>query len=98
MTPEHREHLRKIAARGHRRRAERAAVRTALKTGAMTLEQVLDHPAAAALELERLLLWLPGHGPRTLPRVLGRANVSPTRVVGTLTPRERGALLELVHT
>jgi hypothetical protein len=94
VTPEEAQAQRlQASARGHRRRIERKEVRLALKHGELTLAGALAHPATHGMVIARLLLWLPGHGPKTMPLLLERARVSHTRVVGTLTPREREALL-----
>jgi hypothetical protein len=84
---------REAAAKGHRVRQERRDLRIALKERRITLAEALEHPAAAGMMLERLLLWMPRMGRHTVPTFLSRLPMSPARLVGTLTERERGVLV-----
>jgi hypothetical protein len=97
VTPDELAQRRQAAARGHRTRTERRDLRVALKAREAQLADALEHPGAAGVTVERLLLWLPGVGPTLMPQLLAQAQVARTRTVGTLTPRERDALLGLRH-
>ena len=96
MTPEQR-HRQRMTALGSatQTRSVRCELMRELSRGRATIPTVLDVPEMAGLTVERLLLALPRIGKRRLPKILQALSVSPTRQLGTLTPRERAALLAL---
>lgn len=87
-----------LALANHVRR-ERAALKAALKSGSVAIEDLLTArpPVLATAKVADLLLALPQHGPVKVARLLERCRVSPVKTVGGLSERQRGELLASLH-
>ena len=93
LTDEQRkEALEKAAAARH----ARAELREKIKTGQVTLEEVLDSddPIAARLKVSALIESLPGYGKAKAAKIMAELGISSTRRVKCLGARQREQLIE----
>ena len=93
LTDEQRkEALEKAAAARH----ARAELREKIKTGQVTLEEVLvsDDPIAARLKVSALIESLPGYGKAKAAKIMAELGISSTRRVKGLGARQREQLIE----
>ena len=93
LTDEQRkEALEKAAAARH----ARAELREKIKTGQVTLEEVLDSddPIAARLKVSALIESLPGYGKAKAAKIIAELGISSTRRVKGLGARQREQLIE----
>ena len=93
LTDEQRkEALEKAAAARH----ARAELREKIKTGQVTLEEVLDSddPIAARLKVRALIESLPGYGKAKAAKIMAELGISSTRRVKGLGARQREQLIE----
>ena len=93
LTDEQRkEALEKAAAARH----ARAELREKIKTGQVTLEEVLDSddPIAARLKVSALIESLPGYGKAKAAKIMAELGISSTRRVKGLGARQREQLIE----
>ena len=81
-----------------RLKAERKAIRQQLRTGQMTLAQVLarDDQAAGGMRGMTVLKALPGVGKATAPKLLREAGIDPGHLVRGLTAGQRERLAAAV--
>ena len=86
---------REALALANRIRSQRALLKADLKRGGTSLVAVLGNPPGflATARVAKLLLALPGYGPRKVERLLARCQVSPRKTVAGLNERQRHALL-----
>ena len=86
------EALEKAAAARH----ARAELREKIKTGQVTLEEVLDSddPIAARLKVSALIESLPGYGKAKAAKIMAELGISSTRRVKGLGARQREQLIE----
>lgn len=77
-------------------RHERAELREKIKSGKVTLEEVLDSddPIASRMKVSTLIESLPGYGKAKTAKVMEELGISPTRRVKGLGARQREQLLE----
>jgi hypothetical protein len=80
-------------------RSRRAALKKELAAGRVRIEDVLAQPPAYAktAKVQDLLLALPKVGPAGAARFLSRCRIAPSKIVGGMTERQRGELVELVR-
>ena len=88
-------------------RTARAALKTELKRGAVSIDALISDPpqclASAKVEdpwprrVTGLLLAPPGYGPAKVAGLLGRCQVSPKKTFAGLTVRQREALIEALE-
>ena len=93
LTDEQRkEALEKAAAARH----ARAELREKIKTGQVTLEEVLDSddPIADRLKVSALIESLPGYGKAKAAKIMAELGISSTRRVKGLGARQREQLIE----
>lgn len=93
LTDEQRkEALEKAAAARH----ARAELREKIKTGQVTLEEVLDSddPIASRMKVSALIESLPGYGKAKAAKIMAELGISSTRRVKGLGARQREQLLE----
>lgn len=93
LTDEQRkEALEKAAAARH----ARAELREKIKTGQVTLEEVLDSddPIAARLKVSALIESLPGYGKAKAAKIMAELGISSTRRIKGLGARQREQLIE----
>lgn len=93
LTDEQRkEALEKAAAARH----ARAELREKIKTGQVTLEEVLDSDdsIAARLKVSALIESLPGYGKAKAAKIMAELGISSTRRVKGLGARQREQLIE----
>ena len=93
LTDEQRkEALEKAAAARH----ARAELREKIKTGQVTLEEVLDSddPIASRMKVSALIESLPGYGKAKAAKIMEELGISSTRRVKGLGARQREQLLE----
>ena len=93
LTDEQRkEALEKAAAARH----ARAELREKIKTGQVTLEEVLDSddPIAARLKVSALIESLPGYGKAKAAKIMAELGISSTRRVKGLGARQPEQLIE----
>ncbi len=93
LTDEQRkEALEKAAAARH----ARAELREKIKTGQVTLEEVLDSddPITARLKVSALIESLPGYGKAKAAKIMAELGISSTRRVKGLGARQREQLIE----
>ncbi|MDO4796646.1 MAG: integration host factor, actinobacterial type [Coriobacteriales bacterium] len=84
--------LEKAAAARH----ARAELREKIKSGSMTVEQVLDSedPIANRMKVSALIESLPGYGKAKAAKIMEDLGISPSRRVKGLGARQREQLLE----
>ena len=84
--------LEKAAAARH----ARAELRDNIKSGKVSLEEVLDSddPIASRMKVSALIESLPGYGKAKAAKVMSDLNISPSRRVRGLGERQREHLLE----
>ena len=95
LTPEQRAAALAKAAEARHQRAE---LREKLKTGEVTVEQVLnsDDPIASRLPVHSLIESLPGYGKAKAAKIMEDLGISNSRRVQGLGARQREALLEIL--
>ena len=73
-----------------------AELREKIKTGQVTLEEVLDSddPIAARLKVSALIESLPGYGKAKAAKIMAELGISSTRRVKGLGARQREQLIE----
>ena len=84
--------LEKAAAARH----ERAELREKIKSGKVTLEEVLDSddPIANRMKVSALIESLPGYGKAKAAKIMDELGISATRRVKGLGARQREQLIE----
>lgn len=84
--------LEKAAAARH----ARAELRDNIKSGSVSLEEVLDSddPIANRMKVSALIESLPGYGKAKAAKIMEELNISPSRRVKGLGARQREQLLE----
>lgn len=96
LTPEERkEALEKAKAA----RIKRAEVREQLKTGKISLEDVLamkDDPIVGRMKVSTLIETLPGYGKAKSEKVMNELHIAESRRLRGLGERQQAALLELL--
>ena len=77
-------------------RHERAELREKIKSGKVTLEDVLDSddPIASRMKVSTLIESLPGYGKAKAAKVMDELGISATRRVKGLGARQREQLVE----
>ena len=77
-------------------RHARAELRANIKSGKVTLEEVLnsDDPVATRMKVSALIESLPGYGKAKASKIMDELGISPTRRVKGLGARQREQLLE----
>jgi hypothetical protein len=79
-------------------RSERARLKESLRTGDLTITDVLSDPPSCVhtAKVLDLLLAVPKYGRVKANRLLERCRVSPAKTVNGLTPRQRKELLDML--
>jgi hypothetical protein len=87
---------REALALANRIRTQRAQFKAHLRQGRASIAVVLADPPAylATARIAKLLVALPGYGPKKAERLLASCQVSPRKTVAGLSERQRDALLE----
>lgn len=77
-------------------RHERAELREKIKSGKVSLEDVLDSddPIASRMKVSTLIESLPGYGKAKAAKIMDELGISPTRRVKGLGARQREQLVE----
>ena len=77
-------------------RHERAELREKIKSGKVTLEEVLDSddPFACRMKVSTLIESLPGYGKAKAAKIMDELGISATRRVKGLGARQREQLIE----
>ena len=77
-------------------RHERAELREKIKSGKVTLEEVLDSddPIASRMKVSTLIESLPGYGKAKAAKIMDELGISATRRVKGLGARQREQLIE----
>ena len=77
-------------------RHERAELREKIKSGKVTLEEVLDSddPSACRMKVSTLIESLPGYGKAKAAKIMDELGISATRRVKGLGARQREQLIE----
>ena len=78
-------------------RIKRAEVREELRTGKLTLEQVLDmsdDPVVGRMKVSTLIETLPGYGKAKAEKIMKELQIAESRRLRGLGERQRAALLE----
>lgn len=78
-------------------RARRAEVRDQLKSGKLTLAQVIDmkdDPVVGRMKVSALIETLPGYGKAKAEKVMNELEIAESRRLRGLGQRQRDALLE----
>ncbi len=77
-------------------RHERAELRDNIKSGRVSLEEVLnsDDPIANRMKVSALIESLPGYGKAKAAKIMEDLNISPSRRIKGLGARQREQLLE----
>lgn len=94
LTPEERKQALEKAKQARARRAE---VREQLKSGALTLAQVLDmrdDPVVGRMKVSALIETLPGYGKAKAEKIMNELEIAESRRLRGLGERQRQALLE----
>lgn len=86
--------LEKAAAARH----ARAELRANIKSGSVTLEEVLDSddPVATRMKVSALIESLPGYGKAKASKIMSELGISPSRRVKGLGARQREQLIEVL--
>ncbi len=81
-------------------RAQRAALKAALKQGRCSPAALIAEPPAylASAKVLELIIALPGYGPAKAARLLGRCRISQTKTVAGLSQRQRRELVRMLET
>ncbi len=79
-------------------RHERAQLREDIKTGKVSLQEVLesDNPIATRMKVSALIESLPGYGKAKASKIMDELGISPTRRVKGLGNRQREQLIEVL--
>jgi hypothetical protein len=79
-------------------RSDRARLKERLRTGDLTITDVLNDPPSCVhtAKVLDLLLAVPKYGRVKANRLLERCRVSPAKTVNGLTPRQRKELLDML--
>ncbi len=79
-------------------RHERAQLREDIKTGKVSLKEVLesDNPIATRMKVSALIESLPGYGKAKAAKIMDELGISPTRRVKGLGNRQREQLIEVL--
>lgn len=95
LSPEQRKAALEKAAQA---RHERAELRDKIKSGKVTLAEVLDSddPIANRMKVSALIESLPGYGKAKAAKIMDELEISPKRRVQGLGLRQREALLEIL--
>ncbi len=78
-------------------RIKRAKVREDLKTGKLTLKQVVamkDDPVVGRMKVSTLIETLPGYGKAKSEKIMNELQIAPSRRLRGLGERQEKALLE----
>ena len=78
-------------------RIKRAQVRDDLKTGKLTLKQVVamkDDPVVGRMKVSTLIETLPGYGKAKSEKIMNELQIAPSRRLRGLGERQQAALLE----
>jgi len=78
-------------------RIKRAQVRDDLKTGKLTLKQVVamkDDPVVGRMKVSTLIETLPGYGKAKSEKIMNELQIAPSRRLRGLGERQEKALLE----
>ncbi len=77
-------------------RHERAELRDKIKSGEVSLQEVLDSedPIASRMKVSTLIESLPGYGKAKAAKIMDELGISPSRRVKGLGARQREQLLE----
>ena len=77
-------------------RHERAELREKIKSGKVTLEEVLDSddPIACRMKVSTLIETLPGYGKAKAEKIMGELKIAESRRLKGLGERQEAALLE----
>jgi len=78
-------------------RIKRAQVREDLKTGKLTLKQVVamkDDPVVGRMKVSTLIETLPGYGKAKSEKIMNELQIAPSRRLRGLGERQEKALLE----
>ena len=78
-------------------RIKRAEVREKLKTGKLTLKQVVgmkDDPVIGRMKVSTLIETLPGYGKAKSEKIMNELQIAPSRRLRGLGERQEKALLE----
>ena len=78
-------------------RIKRAEVREKLKTGKLTLKQVVamkDDPVVGRMKVSTLIETLPGYGKAKSEKIMNELQIAPSRRLRGLGERQEKALLE----
>lgn len=86
--------LEKAAAARH----ARAELRAKIKSGEVSLEEVLDSddPIASRMKVSALIESLPGYGKAKATKIMNELGISPSRRVKGLGARQREQLIEVL--
>lgn len=96
LTPEERQAALEKAKEARQKRAQ---VREGLKTGELSLEEVLDmrgDEIVGRMKVTVLLESLPGIGVAKAEKIMAQVKIAPNRRVGGLGSRQRETLLDLL--
>ena len=94
QTPEQRKAALEKAAEARHARAE---LRAQIKSGEMTVEQVLtaeDNPVIDKLKVKDMIASLPGYGKAKVTKIMEDLGISETRRIKGLGSRQRAELIE----
>ena len=97
LTPEERK---AALQKGKALQKKRAELKSDLKAGRLTVENVLDmadDEAVGRIKVSHLLESLPGIGPAKAGKIMDEIGIAPSRRVGGLGSRQREALLALLE-
>ena len=96
LTPEHRADA---LAKATEARQARSALLAEVKSGALTLEQILDrtdNEVVKKTRVQQVLRALPGYGAAKVSALMTASGVDEKRRVGGLTSAQRAKLLEAI--
>lgn len=94
LSPEERQ---KALEKAKQARIERAKVRDDLKSGKLSLKQVLakkDHPVIGRMKVSTLIETLPGYGKAKAEKIMNELHIAESRRLRGLGERQEAALLE----
>ena len=78
-------------------RIKRAEIKEKLKTGKLTLKQVIDmkdDPIVGRMKVSALIETLPGYGKAKSEKIMNELQIAPSRRLRGLGERQQAALLE----
>ena len=100
VTPERSPNQRLAAlARANEIRSQRAQLKRDLKSGRVSIQQLLANPPSylETAKVSDMLLAVPKYGRVKVNKILHTCRISPSKTIGGLSERQRAELVSMLH-